>query len=64
MMVLRTDAELIDTVRRVAHEQPSYRIETRNDLLQAASRLERAALLESNPPCVIEAGLNILEDEA
>lgn len=35
--------ELIDTVRRVAHEQPLYRNQTRMHLFLAAAELERLA---------------------
>lgn len=64
MIVIKSTAEYAATVRRVAGGQPSYRADTRSDLNEAASILERVAHLEANPPMIVEEELNILEDEA
>jgi hypothetical protein len=63
MIVIRSTAELAATVRRVAREQPSYRHDTRTDLDEAASILERLAIEEADPSMTVNTGLNILEDE-
>lgn len=50
MIVIKPIKELVETVRRVAREQPSYRPETASDLNEAASILEHLSTVVDKPP--------------